>query len=70
LTGWAQVNGNALLSDAEKLALDLWYIRRRSLRLDVLILWKTLRVIVLGEHVDSAHLHRAEAYANGPHRGG
>ncbi len=26
LTGWAQVNGNALLSDADKLALDLWYI--------------------------------------------
>jgi lipopolysaccharide/colanic/teichoic acid biosynthesis glycosyltransferase len=68
LTGWAQVNGNALLGDAEKLALDLWYIRHRSLRLDLLILWKTLKVIVLGEHVDDAQLHRAEVYANGTHR--
>ena len=70
LTGWAQVNGNALLSDSEKLALDLWYIRRRSLRLDVLIVCRTLKVIVFGEHVDRAQLHRAEAYADGPHRGG
>ena len=70
LTGWAQVNGNALLSDQEKLTLDLWYIRRRSLRLDVLIVYRTLKVLVLGEHVDVAQLQRADAYADGPYRGG
>ncbi len=70
LTGWAQVNGNALLGDHEKIALDLWYIRRRSLGLDLLILYRTLKVLLLGERVNVAQLQRANAYADGPHRGG
>jgi len=49
LTGWAQVNGNTLLSDAQKLSFDLWYVRNRSLALDVKIIVKTLAVIILGE---------------------
>ena len=34
VTGWAQVSGNTLLSNDEKLALDIWYIDHRSLSLD------------------------------------
>ncbi len=49
LTGWAQVNGNTLLSDAQKLSYDLWYVRNRSLALDAKIIVKTLAVIVFGE---------------------
>ena len=61
LTGWAQVNGNTLLSASEKLALDLWYVAHRSLRLDALILWRTLSVMIRGERRDSAHIGRAYA---------
>ena len=49
LTGWAQVNGRASLPWRERIELDLWYIERSSLRLDLRILWLTLRM-VLGGH--------------------
>jgi lipopolysaccharide/colanic/teichoic acid biosynthesis glycosyltransferase/glycosyltransferase involved in cell wall biosynthesis len=54
LTGWAQVNGNTLLSDDQKLALDLWYVRNRSLSLDAKIILKTIGVIVFGEKLKPA----------------
>jgi len=42
LTGWAQVNGRDELSIADKVALDAEYLRRRSFRFDLWILWLTL----------------------------
>lgn len=68
LTGWAQVNGNARLSDRDKLALDLWWIDHRSLRLDLLILARTLLVPLLGERPDPLAIRRA--HAGGPGRRG
>ena len=49
LTGWAQVNGNTLLSLDEKIALDLWYAQHRSWRLDLRILVRTALVMLGGE---------------------
>ncbi|MTH55036.1 exopolysaccharide biosynthesis polyprenyl glycosylphosphotransferase [Bacillus mangrovi] len=49
LTGWAQVNGGYEISPKEKLALDIYYINNMSLKLDVMILFKTVRVILTGE---------------------
>ncbi|MDW8125916.1 MAG: sugar transferase [Geminicoccaceae bacterium] len=59
LTGWAQVNGGQLLSLREKEALDLWYIAHASLRLDLLVLWRTLVMIVRGERVNEEEVARA-----------
>lgn len=61
LTGLAQVSGNTLLSTEEKIALDNWYIANRSLALDAAILWRTLRVSLLGERRDLHMLERAHA---------
>src|SRR3546814_5044475 len=52
LTGWAQVNGNARLEEADKLALDLWYIDHASPRLNLLIILKTLGVVILGDRIN------------------
>ena len=41
LTGWAQVNGRDELPIPKKVALDLEYLRRQSLWLDLRILWMT-----------------------------
>ena len=41
LTGWAQVNGRNTISWEEKFAFDVWYVDHLSLRLDLLILWRT-----------------------------
>ena len=52
LTGWAQVNYpyGASVEDARaKLSYDLYYVKNRSLFLDVLILLSTVRVILLQE---------------------
>jgi exopolysaccharide biosynthesis polyprenyl glycosylphosphotransferase len=52
ITGWAQVNYpyGASVEDARmKLAYDLYYVRRRSLFLDLLILVATVRVVLFQE---------------------
>lgn len=48
LTGWAEVNGNIDLTWEEQACLDIWYINKRSLLLDFLILFKTLLVVIKG----------------------
>ncbi|WP_419729322.1 exopolysaccharide biosynthesis polyprenyl glycosylphosphotransferase [Lichenicola sp.] len=51
LTGWAQVNSAYTASVAEtreKLAYDLYYLRNRSILLDLTILLATVRVILFG----------------------
>jgi sugar transferase (PEP-CTERM system associated) len=50
LTGWAQVNypyGETIEDTVEKLQLDLYYIKNMSLFLDLLILLKTVKTILL-----------------------
>ena len=52
ITGWAQVNYpyGASVEDARmKLAYDLYYVRHRSLFLDLLILVATVRVVLFQE---------------------
>ena len=41
ITGWAQIHGRAALPWAERIELDLWYVRHRSWKTDVLILLRT-----------------------------
>lgn len=62
LTGWAQVSGNTRLSDAEKLALDLWYVAHRGPALDLRILRDTVGVALGGERRDEARLRDAQEW--------
>jgi lipopolysaccharide/colanic/teichoic acid biosynthesis glycosyltransferase len=48
ITGWAQVNGRTSLPWPERIELDVWYVDHRSLRLDLRILLRTLRMLVTG----------------------
>ncbi|MFE2916160.1 sugar transferase [Kitasatospora indigofera] len=47
LTGWAQVSGRAVVSRSQRAALDLWYVEHRSLRLDLRILARTVKLLLL-----------------------
>ena len=49
ITGWAQVNGRASLPWSERIELDLWYVDHRSLRLDLRILARSVRVLLGGQ---------------------
>lgn len=46
LTGLAQVSGRGALTREEKLELDVTYVERRSLWLDIKIVWRTLFSVV------------------------
>jgi sugar transferase (PEP-CTERM system associated) len=51
VTGWAQVQykyGNTLEDAREKLQYDLFYIKNASVGLDVLILFQTIKIVLLG----------------------
>jgi len=52
ITGWAQVlyaYGASFEDSYEKLAYDLYYIKNYSLWLDIVIVFKTIRVVLLGK---------------------
>jgi O-antigen biosynthesis protein WbqP len=45
LTGWAQINGRDSITQAEKVRLDEFYARNCSLRLDLGIVFGTLKTV-------------------------
>jgi sugar transferase (PEP-CTERM system associated) len=51
ITGWAQVRykyGNTLEDAKEKLQYDLFYIKNASIGLDLLIMFQTIKIVMLG----------------------
>jgi lipopolysaccharide/colanic/teichoic acid biosynthesis glycosyltransferase len=56
ITGWAQVNGRTSLPWPERIELDVWYVEHRSLRLDLRILAKTVRLLATGHGLYSEDL--------------
>jgi lipopolysaccharide/colanic/teichoic acid biosynthesis glycosyltransferase len=51
ITGLAQISGRNRLSWEERFDLDVWYVDHWSLRLDIRILLRTVREVVLGQGV-------------------
>ncbi len=42
ITGWAQINGRNELTWADKFEQDVFYVENISLKLDLIIFWKTI----------------------------
>ena len=53
ITGWAQVNGRNAISWADKFALDVWYVDHSSVWLDVKILWRTVRKVLVRDGISA-----------------
>ena len=51
ITGWAQVNGRDMISTDEKLALDVEYLQRKSLKFDFYILYRTAIYVFSGHGI-------------------
>jgi len=54
ITGWAQVSGRNAISWEEKLAMDVWYVDRHSLWLDVRILLLTVFKVLMRDGITAA----------------
>lgn len=67
LTGWAQVNGGLRLNNAQKLALDIWYVDHRSMSLDLFIVLLTLKTLLSGERINKRRLAIAVAHLANAH---
>lgn len=46
LTGWAQIQGRDTLTWPVRIEYDLWYVRNRTLRVHLVIVWRTLAVLL------------------------
>ena len=52
-TGWAQCNGRNAISWEEKFDLDIYYVKHVSFRLDLSIIFKTIKIVFLREGISS-----------------
>lgn len=59
LTGWAQIKGGRCVAAADKAALDLWYVQNLSLALDLKIVLRTPRMLIVGDRINEAAIVQA-----------
>jgi len=53
ITGWAQVNGRNAINWEEKFELDVWYVDKRSIWLDIRILLLTVKKVIIRDGVSA-----------------
>ncbi len=53
ITGWAQVNGRNAISWEEKFRYDVWYVENVSLILDIKIIFKTIKKVLVSDGITS-----------------
>jgi sugar transferase EpsL len=54
IVGWAQVNGRNSMTWEEKFELDLYYVENQSIRLDMMIIIKAIKVVLSGEGLNQS----------------
>ncbi|WP_371414676.1 sugar transferase [Chlorobaculum sp. 24CR] len=52
ITGWAQINGRNAISWNEKFRYDVWYVDNRSIWLDIKILVRTMKNVVMRKGIN------------------
>ena len=62
ITGWAQVNGGRIISTADKLVLDIWYVQNASLMLDLSIALRTVKMVLFGERINVQAVDQARSH--------
>lgn len=53
ITGWAQCHGRNAISWTEKFKLDVWYVDHISLRVDIIVIFLTIKKVFLKENINS-----------------
>lgn len=62
ITGWAQVNGRNAISWRKKFELDVWYVDHCSFRLDLKILFLTIKKVFAREGISQKGKATMEAF--------
>lgn len=62
ITGWAQVNGRNAISWTKKFEYDVWYVENQSFWLDLKILFRTIKKVVISEGINTANMATTEAF--------
>lgn len=62
ITGWAQVNGRNAISWTQKFEYDVWYVDNCSFALDVKIIWKTIKKVIVKEGINADDSATMEAF--------
>ena len=62
ITGWAQCHGRNAISWTEKFQLDVWYVDHVSLRVDLKIIFLTIKKVLIREGINEAGQATMEAF--------
>lgn len=62
ITGWAQVNGRNAISWMQKFEYDVWYVEHLSFKLDLKILFLTIKKVLIKEGINSNTSATMEAF--------
>ena len=62
ITGWAQVNGRNAISWQQKFKYDVWYVENLSFMLDMKILFKTVKKVVISEGINNGEMATTEPF--------
>ena len=62
ITGWAQVNGRNAISWLKKFEYDVWYVEKQSFFLDLQILFKTIKKVVISEGINADNMATTEPF--------
>lgn len=62
ITGWAQVNGRNAISWKQKLEYDAWYVDNLSAGIDLKIIVKTIKKVILSEDINTANMATTEPF--------
>ena len=66
ITGWAQVNGRNTISWEEKFKLDVWYVENQSFKLDMFILYKTIKKVIKRKDITATNHVTIEKFRGNP----
>lgn len=62
ITGWAQCNGRNAISWTEKFKLDVWYVDHCTLKIDLKIIFMTVKKVVIREGINHDGQATMEAF--------
>ncbi|MBK5194122.1 MAG: sugar transferase [Flavobacteriaceae bacterium] len=62
ITGWAQVNGRNAISWNKKFEYDVWYVENLSFTLDLKIIIKTIKKVIISEGINTQDMATTEPF--------